>query len=72
MTTPNELYGVKKDDWFDYEALRRSGRMNMFGARPYLGLSREEFGAILSHFAEMKEAWMDEFNALHPEEEATS
>ena len=57
MTQVEEMYGVHKADWIAYEELRRSGRMNMFGARPYLGLTREEFSAILTHYGKMKAAW---------------
>ena len=52
-----KLHGVRKQDWISYEELRRSGSMNMWGARPYLGLTRDEFAAIISHYGEMRAAW---------------
>ena len=61
MTTEpiNELYGVTKEDFRDYEALRSSGVMNMFGARSHLGWSRDTFEAVLRHYSEMADTWPD-------------
>lgn len=55
-----ELYGVTKEEWFGYEELRRSGKTNMWGAERYLGFSPVP---IMEHYAEMKEAWMAEFES---------
>ena len=40
-----------------YEILRQSGITNMFGARPYLGWDRDEFGYMLKHYSELMERW---------------
>ena len=56
-TTPEEMYGVTKQEWIAFEQLRRSGAINMWGAREPLGMDRESFGNLLQHFSEMKAAW---------------
>jgi len=61
--TPAELFGVSKGTWFEYEALRRSGVMNMWGSREALGLSGDEFEAIIRHYVEMADAWEAEFGS---------
>ena len=61
MTTPTELLGVERGTWFEYEALRRSGIMNMRGSQKVLALSKSEFSAIMQHYKEMRDAWLEAF-----------
>ena len=56
--TPKELYGITKAEWFEYEALRRSGKTNMWGASRYLSF---DCLPIMSHYVEMADAWKEEF-----------
>jgi hypothetical protein len=54
-----------RERYFEYlDRLRESGATNMYGAAPYLrqrfGLDRHEAGEILM-------AWMDGFEARHPQ-----
>ncbi len=58
---PNELYGVSKETWYSYEALRRSGLINMWGSKEYLVLTNEEFSAIIRNYSEMNDIWRGEF-----------
>ena len=57
-TTP--LHGVAKADFLNYEALRRSGLVNMHSARAgeYLGLTREEIRAIRAAYNDMAAVWI--------------
>lgn len=57
VTQPKILHGVRRYGWLAYEALRQSGAMNMYRSRLVLGLTREEFNAIMKHYTEMKDAW---------------
>lgn len=56
------------DEHLDYlDALRESGGVNMFGARPYLmgefpDLTRKEANAVMSY-------WMQTFGERHPKGE---
>ena len=59
---PDSLYGISKETWFSFEALRRSGIINMWGAKETLGLTRDEFTAIVKNYSEMNEAWKEEFD----------
>ena len=63
-TTPRKLFGVSKSTWFEYEALRRSGIMNMWGSKEALHLSNDEFSAIVQHYPEMSAAWKEAFEPL--------
>ena len=56
---PDELFGVTKGMFQEYEELRVSGVTNMYGARPYLGWDRAPFAAVLNHYTEMAAAWPD-------------
>lgn len=61
MNTPQTLFGVDKGTFFEWEALRCSGLMNMGGAPSVLGLTKEETSAFFTHYGEMKKAWLEEF-----------
>mgnify|MGYP001584697504 CR=1 FL=1 len=58
--TPTSIRGITKDQWFEFEMLRRSGKTNMWGASRYLG-----FNAVpimnTGAYEEMKAAWGQEF-----------
>jgi len=58
---PNNLYNVSKETWYSYEALRRSGMINMWESKEFLGLTSQEFYAIIQHYKEMNEIWKGEF-----------
>lgn len=64
----DNLYGVDKETWFSYESLRRSGIMNMWGSQDVLGLTKEEFLAIIEHYSEMNDAWKNEFEKINGKE----
>ena len=59
MTTQDELRGITKDMFKDYEDLRRSGKTNMFGASRYLGWDKKEVATVMKHYREMCERWPD-------------
>ena len=63
-TTPTELYGITKEQWFDFEELRRSGRTNMWAAAPYLSFDHLPI-MDREHYLEMRAAWGAEFEATH-------
>ena len=67
-TTPTQLYGIAKEEWFEYESLRRSGKTNMWGASRYLSF---DFLPIMegTHYAEMKAAWGAQFEKALAEKE---
>lgn len=43
-----------EQDFEEYEELRCSGKVNMYGARPYLGWERDQFSAFLSLYSEVR------------------
>lgn len=62
MTThQDELYGITKEQWFEFEELRRSGKTNMWGAGRYLSF---DFLPIMdsARYNEMRAAWGAEFD----------
>ena len=73
---PDELFGVTKAMFQEYEELRvtrtsivrqlkedQGGITNMYGARPYLGWAPGPFIAVLDHYSEMAAAWPDVLKA---------
>ncbi|KKN31866.1 hypothetical protein LCGC14_0819900 [marine sediment metagenome] len=57
----DELYGVTKKAWKDYEYIRQGARINMNSSYVHAlaGITREQHGAILKHYSEMAEKWKD-------------
>jgi hypothetical protein len=58
------MHAEQKETYFQYlDALRESGRTNMFGAAPYLqgefGFTSKEANAVLLE-------WMNTFSERHP------
>jgi len=54
------LYGITKEQWFEFEELRRSGKTNMWGASRYLGFTCAPI-MNTDRYLEMKAAWGAEF-----------
>ena len=67
--TPASIRGISKDQWFEVEKLRRSGKTNMWGSSRYLG-----FNAVpimnTEAYTEMRKAWGQEFEEEEKEREA--
>jgi len=54
------------DEHLEYlDALRESGDVNMFGARPYLA---DEFGLDKADSSAILKYWMESFGERHPQE----
>ena len=60
MATQKTIKGITKEEWFEFEALRRSGRTNMWGASRLLGF---DCTPIMNEkaYTEMETAWVEEF-----------
>ena len=52
---------ISKDEFLDYETVRRSGFYNMFDpqAREMTDLSKDEWVTIMQEYKKLDEAWSD-------------
>ena len=56
----NIIRGITKEQWCEFEELRRSGKVNMWGAARYLSF---DYAPIMNDeaYTEMRMAWGQEF-----------